>query len=105
MPEMAFGLMILGKALAAEKRYGEAESCLKDALSIFRKHYPQESKRCTHDAFFALINALRVQNKNKEVATLLDDRVDRLQNQRPSSTLADAYAYLSVTEEKKGEYE
>ncbi len=83
-PDIAFGLLVLGQALAAGGEHAEAETCLKESLSIFRRHYPNDEYWGSYTAFRVMVGVLRAQQKDAEVSSLLNEMASRLRKQKPN---------------------
>ncbi len=83
-PEMAYGLLVLGRALAALERPAEAETYLREALSIFRKYFPEDDIWGSYTTFSEMVRVLRAQGKNEDAANFLEEMADRLKKQQPS---------------------
>ena len=62
-PDIAFGLLVLGQALAAAGEHAEAETCLRESLSIFRRHYPNDEYWGSYTAFRVMVGVLPARQK------------------------------------------
>jgi len=81
-PELAWGLLEWGQALAKQEKYADAEKQFKEALTIFRKHNPNDLHKGPQFVLFELLWVLRAQNKQSEADDLQRQSVQRLLGQQ-----------------------